>query len=57
MDIDRQTLARWMKQAWMLKGLYDLQLAEMHAHWAGLTRFLNDGRLEPDTPVSPRVSA
>jgi transposase len=32
-DIDRQTLARWMKQAaWMLKGLYDLQLAEMHAH-------------------------
>jgi len=26
--VDRQTLARWMKRtAWMLKGLYDLQLA------------------------------
>ena len=31
--IDRQTLARWMKQAaWMLRGLYDLQLKTMHAH-------------------------
>jgi transposase len=30
--LDRQTLARWMKQAaWWLKGLYDLQLAAMHA--------------------------
>jgi transposase len=29
--VDRQTLARWMKQtAWMLKGLYDLQLPVMH---------------------------
>jgi transposase len=29
--LDRQTLARWMKQAaWMLKGLYELQLATMH---------------------------
>jgi len=29
--LDRQTLARWMKQAaWMLKGLYALQLATMH---------------------------
>ena len=29
--VDRQTPARWMKQtAWMLKGLYDLQLAVMH---------------------------
>jgi transposase len=29
--VDRQTLARWMKRtAWMLKGLYDLQLAMMH---------------------------
>ena len=32
-EIDRQTLARWMKQAaWMLKGLYALQLATMHAY-------------------------
>jgi transposase len=32
-EIDRQTLARWMKQtAWMLKGLYDLQLAVMHGY-------------------------
>jgi transposase len=31
--IDRQTLARWMKQAaWTLKGLYQLQLAAMHSH-------------------------
>ena len=31
--IDRQTLARWMKQAaWMLKGLYLAQIAAMHAH-------------------------
>ncbi len=31
--IDRQTLARWMKQAaWMLKGLFDLQLATMHRY-------------------------
>ena len=31
--IDRQTLARWMKQAaWTVKGLYDLQLAAMHSH-------------------------
>lgn len=29
--VDRQTLARWMKQtAWMLEGLYDLQLSTMH---------------------------
>lgn len=29
--VDRRTLARWMKQAaWMLEGLYDLQLATMH---------------------------
>jgi transposase len=29
--IDRQTLARWMKHAaWMVKSLYDLQLAGMH---------------------------
>ena len=33
LDIDRQTLARWMKQAaWTLKGLYSLQLATMHGH-------------------------
>jgi len=32
-EIDRQTLARWMKQAaWTLKGLYQLQLAVMHQH-------------------------
>ena len=32
-DLDRQTLARWMKQAaWMLKGLYDLQLETMHRY-------------------------
>ena len=31
-SIDRQTLARWMKHAaWMLKGLYQAQLAAMHA--------------------------
>lgn len=31
--IDRQTLARWMKQtAWTVKGLYALQLAAMHGH-------------------------
>jgi transposase len=31
--IDRSTLASWMKQAaWWLKGLYELQLQEMHAH-------------------------
>ena len=31
--IDRQTLARWMKQAaWTVKGLYELQLATMHSH-------------------------
>ncbi|OAI31153.1 hypothetical protein A1351_21925 [Methylosinus sp. R-45379] len=31
--LDRQTLARWMKQtAWMLKGLYDLQLEVMHRY-------------------------
>ncbi len=31
--IDRQTLARWMKQAaWTVKGLYSLQLAAMHSH-------------------------
>jgi transposase len=31
--INRQTLARWMKQvAWTLKGLYQLQLAVMHSH-------------------------
>ncbi len=30
-EIDRQTRARWMKQAaWWPKGLYELQLAEMH---------------------------
>ena len=30
-NIDRQTLARWMKHtAWTLNGLYDLQLATMH---------------------------
>jgi transposase len=33
LDIDRQTLARWMKQAaWTVKGLYELQLAAMHSH-------------------------
>jgi transposase len=33
LDIDRQTLARWMKQAaWMVKGLYELQLTSMHGH-------------------------
>ena len=33
LDIDRQTLARWMKQAAsMAKGLYELQLATMHGH-------------------------
>jgi len=32
-DLDRSTLARWMKQlAWMLKGLYLLQLAHMHRY-------------------------
>ncbi|ATQ70811.1 IS66 family transposase (plasmid) [Methylosinus trichosporium OB3b] len=32
-DLDRSTLARWMKQlAWMLKGLYLLQLAHMHTY-------------------------
>jgi transposase len=32
-SIDRQTLARWMKRtAWMLKGLYLVQIAAMHAH-------------------------
>lgn len=32
-EIDRQTLARWMKQAaWTLKGLYQLQLDVMHQH-------------------------
>ena len=31
--VDRQTLARWMKQtAWTAKGLYDLQLATMHGY-------------------------
>lgn len=31
--IDRQTLARWMKQAaWTVKGLYSLQPAAMHSH-------------------------
>jgi transposase len=31
--IDRQTLARWMKQtAWLLKGLYDLQLRTLHRY-------------------------
>jgi transposase len=31
--IDRQTLARWVKQAaWTLKGLYELQLATMHGY-------------------------
>jgi transposase len=29
--LDRQTLSRWMKQAaWMLEGLYELQVATMH---------------------------
>jgi transposase len=33
LNIDRQTLARWMKQAaWMVKGLYDLQLTAMHGY-------------------------
>ncbi|MGO8834177.1 MAG: IS66 family transposase [Roseiarcus sp.] len=33
LNIDRQTLARWMKQAaWTAKGLYELQLATMHGH-------------------------
>ena len=33
LNIDRQTLARWMKQAaWTVKGLYELQLAAMHSH-------------------------
>jgi transposase len=33
LNIDRQTLARWMKQAaWTVKGLYELQLATMHSH-------------------------
>jgi transposase len=33
LHVDRQTLARWMKQAaWMAKGLYELQLATMHGH-------------------------
>ena len=33
LDIDRQTLARWMKQAaWTVKGLYELQLEAMHSH-------------------------
>lgn len=33
LNIDRQTLARWMKQAaWTVKGLYELQLAVMHSH-------------------------
>jgi transposase len=33
LDINRQTLARWMKQAaWTVKGLYELQLAAMHSH-------------------------
>jgi transposase len=32
-NIDRQTLARWMKHAaWTVKGLYRLQLAAMHSH-------------------------
>ena len=32
-NIDRQTLARWMKQAaWTVKGLYELQLTTMHGH-------------------------
>ena len=39
--LDRQTLARWMKQAaWMLKGLYELQLSAMHRrskHHRGMT--------------------
>ena len=31
--VDRQTLARWMKQAaWTVKGLYELQLATMHGY-------------------------
>ena len=31
--VDRQTLARWMRQAaWTVKGLYELQLASMHGH-------------------------
>ncbi|MDR3425019.1 MAG: IS66 family transposase [Alphaproteobacteria bacterium] len=42
-SVDRQTLARWMKQAaWMAKGLYQVQLAAMHAH----TRLFCD-----ETPV------
>jgi transposase len=33
LNIDRQTLARWMKQAaWTAKGVYELQLATMHGH-------------------------
>jgi len=33
LHIDRQTLARWMKQAaWMVKGLYELQLTTMHGY-------------------------
>jgi transposase len=33
LNIDRQTLARWMKQAaWTVKGLYELQLATMHGY-------------------------
>lgn len=33
LTVNRQTLARWMKQAaWMLKGLYQLQLVVMHSH-------------------------
>jgi transposase len=33
LHIDRQTLARWMKQAaWTVKGLYQLQLATMHGY-------------------------
>jgi transposase len=33
LNIDRQTLARWMKQvAWMAKGLYELQLTAMHGY-------------------------
>ena len=32
-DLDRSTLARWMKRlAWMLKGLYVLQLRHMHTY-------------------------
>jgi len=31
--VDRSTLARWMKHmAWMLKGLYQLQLTQMHSY-------------------------